>query len=86
MNSDWSDQLVEEACNALRTRREELKLTRYKLAKDSGMSWQTIAAYETHKSRPTLECLIKVSAAMGLKGSQLLRRAEVTLEKRLKGP
>lgn len=72
----WSERLVEEACNVLKERRLALGMTIYRVTQESGVSQQAIAAYEKHNRRPMLDCLAKVSDALGLMPSELLAIAE----------
>lgn len=76
MAQDWSTALVETLCAALKERRLHLGLTIYQVSQSSGVSWQSVAAYEKLTRRPTLDCLANVAVALGLKPSELLALAE----------
>jgi len=76
MARDWPDTLIEAVCNLLKERRLEQGLSIYRVSQACGVSQQAISYYEKHNRRPTLECLVKVSKALGLKPSELLALAE----------
>ena len=48
----------------------------YQVAQESGVSQQAIANYEKQEHRPTLECLMKVSRALGFTPSEIVALAE----------
>ena len=76
MADDWSEKLVNEVCNTLKEQRLSLGITIYQVAQRSGVSWQSISAYEKHTRRPTLDCLAKVAVALDLRASIVLEKAE----------
>ncbi len=73
---DWPDSLITALCVSLKERREQLGITIYRVSQSSGVSQQAIANYEKVLQRPTIECLVKVSMALGLKPSELMLLAE----------
>ena len=77
---DWPDSLIKALCDLLRERRLASGLTIYRVSQASGVTQQAISNYEKHNRRPTLECLFKVSLALGLKPSKLLALAEKRVE------
>lgn len=76
MAQDWPDKLITELCNALKEKRLSLGASIYRVSQSSGVSQQAISNYEKLNRRPTLECLLKVSLALGLKPSKLLELVE----------
>lgn len=79
MADHWADDFVFQICEYLRERREQLGKTIYNVAQTSGISWQSVSAYEQHKRRPTLDCLAKVAVALEMRPSELLAAAESRL-------
>lgn len=72
----WPDQLVEAVSAEIKARRLELGLSIYALSQTSGVSQQAIAYYERLHRRPSLEYLAKISKALDIQLSALIRRAE----------
>lgn len=81
MEKNWPDKLITELCNTMKDRRLFLGVSIYQISQASGVSQQAISNYEKLNRRPTLECLARVSSALGLKLSDLLAIAETRVEK-----
>lgn len=56
----------EEVINAIKARREMLKVTQESLAELSGVGLRTIKQFESGKGNPTLQTLQKIADLLGL--------------------
>ena len=56
----------EKLVHAIKTRREELKVTQEILAMLSGVSLRTLKQFESGKGNPTLDTISKLADALGL--------------------
>ncbi len=61
---------------AVKTRRQELKLTQEALANDTGLHQRWISNVETGKRNPSYASLRRLAEGLGLSGSELLALAE----------
>ncbi|UTR05429.1 helix-turn-helix domain-containing protein [Alkalihalobacillus sp. LMS6] len=52
--------------------REEQKLTRYRLAKESEVSFSYLCALEDEKHSPSLDIILKISSGLGVPVNKLL--------------
>lgn len=62
--------------SALRRRREDLGLSMLVVSERAGISQQMVSYVERGMRTPSLETLLRMSEALGLRLSSLLRRAE----------
>jgi len=58
--------------------REEKGISRYRLAKDSGISYSHLTAIEDNKHSPSLEVVRKIASGLGVTVSELLREIDKT--------
>ncbi|NJM54854.1 MAG: helix-turn-helix transcriptional regulator [Verrucomicrobiae bacterium] len=58
---------------AVRSRRRHLKLTQEKLAEKSGLSTVFISRIECAKESPSLDSLVKIARALGVKVRDLVQ-------------
>lgn len=59
--------------NRIRTLRKAKKWSLEKLAEESQLHFTTIARVETNKQTPSLECIIKITDALGISLSDFFR-------------
>ncbi|MFC3768334.1 helix-turn-helix domain-containing protein [Paenibacillus sp. GCM10012303] len=57
--------------------REAKKITRYRLAVSSGVSYSYLVALEENKHSPSLEMIEKIASGLGTTVSKLLEESEV---------
>lgn len=63
---------------ALKQKREELKISRYKISKDTGISQSTLSNIENLKQKPTFYTLIMIAECLGIELSEILNNLENT--------
>ncbi|RYD82368.1 MAG: XRE family transcriptional regulator [Verrucomicrobiaceae bacterium] len=72
----YPELLITTICDLLMERRLELGASIYSVAQASGVTQQAIGNYERKKRQPSLDCLVKVSGALGLTPVDLFRAAQ----------
>jgi transcriptional regulator with XRE-family HTH domain len=63
---------VEDFARRLRRLRQALGWTMYRLAKDSGLTWEGVSKLESPGCDPKLSTLFKLAAALGIEARELL--------------
>ena len=63
----------------LRAEREARSLTKYVVAKRSGLSQQAVGYMERGEKRPSLETVLRYTAAIGVNLADILNRAQEDL-------
>lgn len=76
--------LNEALANILRSRREELKLSKRKLAELAYLERAYVIQLEQGKKRPTLNALFYLSEALGIRAGKLICLIEDELERMAK--
>jgi transcriptional regulator with XRE-family HTH domain len=69
------------AVSLLKVERERRKLSKYFIAQESGLSPQMIGYVERGDRNPTLETVLRMAEAMGVKMENLISRARKEIQK-----
>ncbi len=73
---NWPDSVIKGLCALLKERRLAANISIYRLSRDSGISELTITNLESFRKRPSIDTIIRVASALGLKASEALALAE----------
>ena len=68
--------LTKALANVLRQHRENLDLSKTRLAQKAGLAFQTVAFIENAERRPTIETLARLALVMETTPSALIKEAE----------
>jgi transcriptional regulator with XRE-family HTH domain len=83
---NWNRDFYRALGRAIKVARTERGLERKELARLSGFSYPYLAEIEKGVKRPSMEALIPIARALGLKQSELLQLAERLLERDMPKP
>lgn len=76
--------VVAEVIRLLKHERERRKMSNYAVSQISGVSESMLSLVERGLRNPSLELLLCIAAALGVKLSQIIKKAEVTLKLQLR--
>lgn len=81
MNIEQAGNISDEVVDFLRQERIRQGISRYKLAKDCGLSKTSIAYIENFENKPTLRSLLMISACLKVDLGQLITQKTVRKDK-----
>lgn len=76
MKKQEAQKLSDKVISALKQKREELKISRYQISKETGISQSTLSNIENLKQKPTFYTLIMIAEYLDIKLSVILNEAD----------
>lgn len=76
MKKQEAQKLSDKVISALKKKREELKISRYQISKETGISQSTLSNIKNLKQKPTFYTLIMIAEYLDIKLSAILNEVD----------